>query len=257
MGHTRLGKIPTTRAWRQVVGIFANATRPEATQDYSAEVARIASSTLEAAAGVIREAGRDGGLGYIFYLLTQLALAARRPQFREALADLGIQLPGTPTHFDLTIELHRAIDKHFLQIGSKSDVAEMAQQALGETLASYIRNQPRDLFAEASEQLQSDLRHLGTQNAFGQITRHFFANFMTRLLGFYVSKFVHPGPNQSLLADVADLTKFNDELRRHSFQRAFVVHDFAAKWFSKTEFEKGIDPQNSRSGLHPVPKTPS
>jgi hypothetical protein len=50
------------------------------------------------------------------------------------LAALGLRLPETPTNLDLTVEVHRLIDEHFKTAGQKSDIAEMAQLAIGETL---------------------------------------------------------------------------------------------------------------------------
>jgi hypothetical protein len=245
MGHTRLGKIPTTRRWREVVAVYAAAGGSAGTSDYRDELPRIASSTLAAAASAMKAARQDPGIKYIFFLLTQLALAARRPNFDSALEALGLKLPVAPSHLDFTTEVHRALDEHFVRGGAKTDISEMAQLALGETLASYFRTRPGDLFSANQTDLRADLQQLGTQRAFGDVSRHFFAGLMSRLLGFYLSKIVKPGPEQKLVRDVGDLSRFNEELRQHVFQRAFVVYDFASKWFSKTEFEKGIDPQNA------------
>jgi len=246
MGHTRLGKIPTTRHWREVVAIFASTkSSGELTAD-SGDISNLASATAQASANALRAGTKDGGLAFIFYFLTQLALSARRKEPRQALNELGLRLPPNPTHLDLTIEVHKAIDEFFKTQKQKSDVAEIAQLAIGETLTDFFRNQPRDLFAASEDQLFGDLYKLGSQNTFGNISRQFFSIFMSRLLGFYLSKFVLPGEQQRLVNCANDLTQFNAALRQHSFQRAAIIHEFAAKWFSKTEFEKGIDANNAR-----------
>lgn len=244
MGHTRLGKIPTTRRWRDVVATFSQAGAGTPNPGFSSEIPKIASSTLGAATNALHAGVRDGGLGFIFYFLTQLALSARRPE--NGLEELGIHLTSSATSLDLTTEVHRVLDEHFQAAGTKSDVAEMAQLAIGETLIAYFRERPRDLFAPSAAQLAADLHQLGTQKTFGQISRNFFANFMNRMLGFYVSKFALPGQKQHLLKGADDLSNFNAELKLHTYQRAAVIHEFAEKWFSKTEFEKGIDPNNTR-----------
>lgn len=246
MGHTRLGKIPTTRQWRDVVGIFASAKSPSGLTAGSGDISQLAGATVRASANALRAGVKDGGLAFIFYFLTQLALSARGKEPREALSDLGLKLPRDPTHLDLTIEVHRVIDDHFRLANQKSDVAEIAQLAIGETLSDFFRSQPRDLFAASEAQLFRDLHRLGTQKSFGEVSRHFFANFMGRLLGFYLSKFVLPGGRQRLVNSAEDLTQFNSALRHHTYQRAAIIHEFAEKWFSKTEFEKGIDPKNTR-----------
>jgi hypothetical protein len=246
MGHTRLGKIPTTRHWREVVATFASAGADSKSPEFSHEIPKIAASTMEAAANALHAGVKDGGLAFVFYLLTQLALSARRPELNAALLNLGINLPRAPSSLDLTTEIHRVIDVHFQKAGKKSDTSEMAQLAIGETLTAYFRSRPRDLFAPSSEQLTADLHQLGTQRSFGELSRSFFANFMSRMLGFYLSKFVLPGDNQHLIKGANDLTRFNSALKLHAYQRAAIVHEFAEKWFSKTEFEKGIDPSNTK-----------
>jgi hypothetical protein len=246
MGHTRLGKIPTTRRWRDVVEIFASAKSPSELSAQTSEISQLAASTALASSEALRAGIKDGGLGFVFYFLTQLALSTRRPKPREALAALGLRLPADPTNLDLTVEVHRLIDEHFKKVGQKSDVGEMAQLAIGETLANFLRSRPRDLFAASETQLFSDLHQLGTQLTFGEVSRRFFSNFMSRMLGFYLSKFVLPGGRQRLVNSVDDLIKFNEALRQHTYQRAAVIHQFAEKWFTKTEFERGIDPQNAR-----------
>jgi hypothetical protein len=246
MGHTRLGKIPTTRRWRDVVAIFAAAGADTGGPDSSDEVPRLAASTMDAAANALKAGLKDGGIAHVFFILTQLALSTRRPSSDEALRALGINLPSEASHLDLTSEIHRVIDEHFLRIGKKSDLAEMAQLALGETLTAFFRSQPSDLFAPSSAQIQRDLHQLGTQKTFGEISRAFFSGLMSRMLGFYLSKFVLPGEGQRLIGGANDLTRFNAELRAHTYQRAAIIHEFAEKWFSKTEFEKGIDPTNAR-----------
>jgi hypothetical protein len=131
-------------------------------------------------------------------------------------------------------------------MGCRTDVGEMAQLAMGEALASYLRSQPRDMFSDAREQLRHDLHGLGTQQVFGQLSHNFFGGFVARLLGFNLSRLVRTGEGQSLIGDIGDLSRFNLELRHHSRQRAEIVRDFAAKWFSKREFQEGIDPGNAK-----------
>jgi hypothetical protein len=246
MGHTRLGKIPTTRKWKDVVGIFASAKSETGLYGESGEISQLATATARASADALKAGIKDGGLAFVFYFLTQLALSGRRKEPRQGLGELGVQLPNNPTHLDFTIEVHRLIDEHFKTSKQKSDVAEMAQLAIGETLTNFFKSQPRDLFAPSGTQLFNDLYSLGTQKKFGDISRQFFSNFMSRMLGFYLSKFIIPGGRQKLVNSASDLTRFNDALREHTYQRAAIIHEFAEKWFSKTEFERGIDPGNAR-----------
>ena len=228
------------------MGTYAGANAGQDGGNFSQEVERVATKAMEASAGAVRAAKEDGGVVPVFYLLTQLALAARRPDFLDALDQIGIHLSADATNLDLTVEVHRVLDDTFFAGGRRSDVGELAQLALGETLAGYLRAQPRDMLGDNIGQLRRDLRGLGTQNAFGEVSQEFFGSFISRLLNFNLSRIVRTGEGQSLIGDVGDLSRFNAELRQHSRQRATIVRDFAGKWFAKTEFEVGIDPARTR-----------
>jgi hypothetical protein len=66
------------------------------------------------------------------HLLTQIVLAARKEDWHEQLANIGIRLSSNATFFDLTAEIQNVIDDHIANYGRRSDVSEMAQQAAGE-----------------------------------------------------------------------------------------------------------------------------
>jgi hypothetical protein len=245
MGHTRLGSIPTSKPWKEVVGVFLD-REFDNRSDLDPLVQDVASKTMEAASGAVASARRDGGVIQVFYLLTQIALAARRADLDGALLELGIELPVNPSSVDFTVEVHRVLDEYFLDIGRRSDVAEMAQLALGESLGIYFRQIPHDLFSSGIEQLRRDLYPMGTQQAFGNLARQFFSSFTKRLLGFYLSRIVGPSRGQQAIQSATDISRFNEQLQKHSYQRTLIVHDFSAKWFSRTEFERGINEQAAR-----------
>src|SRR5581483_11126825 len=91
MGHTRLGYLPTSRRWRQVVAALSGEGR-EASSEHQLldEIDLIAISTLEAAQAGVESAINDVGFRYSFYLLTQLVLAARETKWEKRLAELGV-----------------------------------------------------------------------------------------------------------------------------------------------------------------------
>jgi hypothetical protein len=80
MGHIRLGRLPRTRKWQQVVALLGSA----------AEQAEIAAATLAASKRGLEGAAQDPALVQSFWLLTQLPLCARRPDFVDALKKVGV-----------------------------------------------------------------------------------------------------------------------------------------------------------------------
>ncbi|MEJ7575933.1 MAG: hypothetical protein WKF74_02890 [Pyrinomonadaceae bacterium] len=104
MGHTRLGELPKGQKWKAVVA--ARARRDDSPDDLLADdVDIIAQKTLDAAQAGLENAIEDTGLRYSFYLLTQLALAARQDDWQERMSHIGIDLSEDASLFGLTTEV--------------------------------------------------------------------------------------------------------------------------------------------------------
>lgn len=267
MGHSRLGPIPKTRKWTAVVacvtgesagGHFvprihaaadvspqatgARLTASHPTADY---VAAVAGQALAATERALNNCVDDVGFRYTFYLLARLALAARSPKWEQDLERLGIRLPDNATIFDLTVEVQGAVDRHIAGQRFSSDVAEFAQAAAGEALTSLAGSKATTLFGPRKEDLRAALRQLSTKRGFGLLGQRFFAHFMARFLNFYLSRITAARMGSGMLHQVGDLSNFNSALGSHCVQSARIVRDFCAEWYSKTEFQEGIDISNS------------
>ncbi len=245
MGHQRLGTIPTSRKWSAVVaevtgGAVGGGGGPPAAES----VGDISRKTLEAAEEGLRRAIDDEGLRYTFYLLTQVVLAAREPDWREALGELGIRLADDASVFDLTAGIQRIIDDHVEGGSGPTEVSEMAQQAAGQAVAALAGPRAASLFGSGQAELQQAVRSLSTKAGFSDLGQRFFACFMSRFLNFYLSR-ITAGQVGGRIVDAGDLGHFNDALETHCLQSARIVHDFCGEWYSKTEFQKGIDLDNT------------
>jgi hypothetical protein len=246
MGHQRLGSIPTSRRWADVVeevtGSGSALSGGAATAAHA--IPDIADRTLQAAEAGLDQAINDPGLRFTFYLLTQIVLAARESDWRERLRDLGINLDASSSVFEFTAEVQRAVDDHLQTHGGPTDTSEMAQQAAGEAIAELAGPNAVTLFGAGEEELKSAVRALSTKAGFSNLGQRFFASYMTRFLNFYLSR-ITAGQAGGRLGGSAGLTEFNDALRTHCLQSAKIVHDFCGEWYSKTEFQRGIDLQNT------------
>ena len=246
MGHQRLGDIPKTQKWQNVVakvaggdlGIQGAGISPDIVQE-------IASETLTAAEGGLIQAIDDPGLRYTFYVLTQIVLAAREPEWRASLDALGIHLSGDSSLFDLTSEIQAVIDDHLSSRGGASDISEIAQQAAGEAIAKLAGPKAVTLFGSGSDELQDAVRDLSTKAGFSRLGQGFFGGFMARFLNFYLSRITATQTAGPRFSQGGDLTQFNEALSTHCHQSARIVHDFCGEWYSKTNFQQGIDLANT------------
>jgi hypothetical protein len=172
LGHTRLGPLPKSRSWNQVVeSLTGSGLRQYAVSSATSRVNIIAAETLKAARSTLARASYDPGVRYTFYLLTQLVLASRDPDWRSELDQHGITLSDHSSVFDLTAELQCAIDRYVNNTAlGATDLSEMAQQAAGEALTSLLAWQTPRIFGDIdSNDLKNALRSLSTKKGFGQI----------------------------------------------------------------------------------------
>ncbi|PYX73354.1 MAG: hypothetical protein DMG72_13185 [Acidobacteria bacterium] len=246
MGHTRLGAIPKTRKWNELVeqvaglGLTGNVTAAAASID------AIAAQTLDAAQKGLDRAAEDSGVCYTFYLITQLALASRTSDWEVALGEHGIRLSRVSSVFDFTSEVQDAIDRYISQnpFGA-TDLSEIAQQSAGEAISSLAGSRTASLFGGSSADVQKAIRSLSTKKGFGELGQRFFGRFVARFLNFYLSRVTAATLGSPRLKDLGDVAEFNDALRTHCDQSARVVRDFCGEWYSKTEYQKGINLENT------------
>jgi len=248
VGHTRLGPLPKTKSWNQVVETLTGSRLSGFPVSSSAShVHTIAAQAIRAAKATLALATGDAGVRYTFYLLTQLTLASRRPDWRAALNEYGIVISDQSSLFDLTAEVQSAIDRY---VGGTSfgptDLSEMAQQAAGEALSSLLAAETPSMFGEVGpDDLKNAVRGLSTKKGFGQLGQRFFARFVARFLNFHLSRASAAGLGAPRLQNLGQIGEFNEALTTHCEESARIVRDFCSDWYSKTEYERGIDLANS------------
>ncbi len=235
MGHTRLGTIPKSRKWAEVVSLVSDGQ----------PVPLVASHTLDAAAQALHNSKNDPGLLYSLYLLTQIVLAAREEDWLGRLKRHGLHLPAQASILDLVGAFHAAVDDFTSRHGQPSDISEMAQQAAGEALLTLAADRSRTLFGTGAAELQAAVRELSTRSRVARLGQVFFGRFLERFLDFYLSRVVASRVGTVREFTLDELSEFACNLRTHCEQTAAIVRDFYGGWVSKTHFTEGIDLHNT------------
>lgn len=233
MGHNRLGSLPDTRPWRQVVEHLAG----------GASVAAVAGATSAAAVAGLDRGRNDAGVAHVVYLLARTALAARDDAFSAALGAVGIHTPPDPGLYDLTAAFHAAVRAWAAaKPGRLSDLGEMATMAAAETLTAVVGERVGGLFATGDE-VRARVRDLSTRNGFAGLAHEFFARFIRRFLLYHLGRELshHVGGN-GRFADQAAYTAFTADLAVHCREAAVIVRRYAGDWYDKTRFETGVTP---------------
>jgi hypothetical protein len=225
MGHIRLGSLPKTQKWQQVVGLIAS----------GANVDQIAAASADAAEHVLERASQDAGLAHAFWLLTQIPQAARQSDFAERLAELGLNVSGRPTLLEVVAAFTSAVDHHVRESGKRSDLGEMAQHAASETLASLAGRELPSLFGPTATDVQQALAKLGTSDRFSIVARDFFSRLTNRCLGYFLSRELskHVGPDKRFAA-VSNHSDFNAALDLHCREASRIIKEFSGGWYGKS-----------------------
>ncbi len=234
MGHNRLGNLPRTKKWKEVIDLV----------DGGGSSAAVADATLDAAYDGFLVGAADPTLVHAVFLLANLPDAAKSKDVQAALADLGLNVAGPITASSIAAALGEAVDAHVRQEGApRSDLGEMARLAAMETLSRALDDRGPGLFGPDPSAATEALGRLGTEKNFGVFVRDFFGRLSERVLTFYVSKELplHTGAGQRF-ETLADQRAFQDSVALHARQAAKIVEVFGGSWLSKVRFEKELTP---------------
>lgn len=241
MGHVRLGTLPRTRNWNQVLDLVGGgAGTPE-----------IAAATMEAAQRGLTQAANDAGLVYTVWLLTQVPLAARSPDFVARLHKLGLQVSDAPSLFEVTGAFADAVDTHLRRTGGRTDLGEMAQMAAAETLTALGTPANGSLFETTAPAVQETMRAFTTSKQFSTLSREFFTRLTRKYLSYFLSRELsnYVGVD-GRFANIDRHAEFNSALDLHCRQASRIIEEFSGGWFSKTNFAGPITQKNAGGYIH-------
>jgi len=242
MGHIRLGNLPRTRKWQQVVALIEG----------GAGTAQIANATITAAEQGFNLAAEDKGLVETIWLLTQLPLAAKSEDFGQALQSVGLDVSASPGLMEVLGAFSDAIDKKLTNNGGRTDLGEMAQMAATETMTQIIGSRTQSLFGTTSDDVKNAFSKLATNKQFSIFARDFFARLTNKCLDYFVSKAVshHVGEGKRFRT-LSQQGEFTKALGTHSREASKIIEEFSGGWFSKTNWEKkSISRKDAASFTH-------
>ena len=227
MGHIRLGTLPTSKKWRDVVELLTNDTSIE----------EIAAASSRAAKHDLKQASDDPTFQFVAKLLVELPLIARMPALdvnsSELIQSVDVTFPDSVS--SLLSSVNEAIDQFTFENGRSSDIGLIAQSALIESLSSKLRGSLPSLFDPQPAEVRSALGKFAGGQMFGELARDFFARLTYKSLDYYLSRELanHTGHGARFATD-ADRVEFEQALFQHSFEASRIVREYAGGWYGKT-----------------------
>lgn len=241
MGHVRLGLLPRSKAWKEVVGLIAA----------GADVSQVANATITAAENAFSFVMDDIGYTEAVWLMTQLAIAAKKTDILAHLDSVGISLPSDATLTDVTTSISEALDRATDASGKRSDLGELAGRALVGAVADALSPKLHTLFPSDPDTMRAALSTLGKQKEFGELSRSFFARLANESLQYFLSKNLNTNLGEGMrFATMNQKAQFDTALTTHTREASLIVETFSAGWFSKHRFEEsGVISRKSSDGF--------
>lgn len=238
MGHTRLGTLPKTRKWREVIACFAA----------NAEVPVIAAATVKAAEDSLQLIKNDLGFNEAAWLMSQIAVAGTTDNPLEYLQNQGVHVQE-PSVLGLITAVGNALDAKIHEHQAITTQAEIAGNALTSAIVKTLepRMQQKDLFDMGRNEAEDALKKLGTASAFDHLSQEFFSDMTNQSLGFFISKesAAHIGEGQRF-ATANQEQQFTDAVTEHTHECSKVTEGYGGGWFGKHHFQQqegGVTPE--------------
>lgn len=227
MGHERVGTLPRTRQWRQLVDALA------ASAGAPVVVPALANETLTRVRSRLDGVADDPGFAACFQFLVLLARGEIRPSTR--LADEGAPREAQSYNAQL-LETVGALQEWVAPHQSSLEYADLGVRAAADAIAYWVdrHHGQEELFGDSRSyaQLWADANNGA---AFSEISRAFFARFIDHYLQYFLGREasgVLPSDDARSRFDGA-LSSHADALARHAFESTKIAQSFAAGWYNK------------------------
>jgi hypothetical protein len=231
VGHERVGVLPKTKQWREIVASIEGLASSEE------EVADIVQKTVGHLRSRFRFLHQDDGVKAAFKFLVLLAISSRSSSPQKSLAEYGVELPPAPNLLTLSKALHKSIagQQQSLEYGQMARVA--ATKAITEWYLRHKSTQ-QDLF-EKSEIFFQAWRKAGSGAGFCELSRLFFARFTEFYLKYFLER--HASSALTTLNERHEFSRNLEEyiasISHHAFETARITQSFSAGWFNKNSKE--------------------
>jgi hypothetical protein len=242
MGHIRLGRLPKSRSWSQVVDLLAVREK---------DIGKIAQKIIIAAGEHLTSLNNEPSLYMNYWLLTKLAWLSQYPNYFESLKEIGIDTGDDESAICFISKVGEFSRKAVRRKGGASLFGELADQSMREVLGKILFQKSETLFGQHRGDIQEAFRALASQKQFSRLSRMFFSSFLNRYIQFFVSKEIsnHVGERKGF-ESIKDVKDFDDALQHYCFQSARIIEDFAGGWYSKRNWQGDISERDARGFVH-------
>jgi len=232
MGHERVGFLPRTKKWVDVVmgmrSVYSD----------NVPVSDVAAQTLQNVRKQYETLFQDEGVVSIFAFLVAFSRACRYRNPQDELKASGINVPDKPNLLSIVKAL-----KHKVPINEvTSEYGQLAIAAAADAIGYWsIQNTTKQLpLFEPSNEYFESWRELGKGSGFCELTRMFFGRLTERYLNYFLDRAA-----SSAFSNISQYEQFHknihnhlDDVSKHAFETAKITQSFAAGWFNSHTQDK-------------------
>lgn len=234
MGHQRLGKLPASKQWREIVAYLASG---------NGSVAELADRVFDACDKAFGIASKDPAFIAAINLLCKIPMAAKADNLKSALADLGIDVPDNPSRTDVITGFERAIEKEQRSDAKNiTDLSELAKQAAISALNSLLA-QPTpppqlEFWDTPIEGVHLILKQCATPEGFADLAQEFFATLGENNVRYFIDRELprHLGED-GFAKSIPDMILFDQNNERHNKEASMIMRFFAKEWYAKANYQ--------------------
>ena len=238
MGHIRVGRLPKTKGWKQVISLF------DSVDSTSSE---IAAATARAAKEFFAKKRTDPGLVFSYWIATQITVSARSDDFVARLKEIGLDISKVENSLDFLSTVASFTRAQTKLRGATFPLSDFAQLSLREVLTESIGQQSESLFGTTREDIKLACRKYSTPQQFSRLARLYFTKVLNRTLQFFITKesLNRVGAGRKF-EDISHLSEFDRTLESYCYQSAKIVEEFAKGWYSKRNWEGEISEHDAK-----------
>lgn len=226
MGHERVGFLPKTKKWTDLVG------RMGSVYSASVPVASVAAQTLQNVRQQYENLFQDEAVKTTFAFLVTFSRACRFDNPAGELEDSGVPIPDKLTLLSIVKTLRDQVPPR----EAASEYGQLALAAAADAVGKWYKQNATTqlpLFKPTNDFLGS-WRDLGNGSGFCELARLFFGKLTERYLNYFLDRAASATfpTSQQREQFQQDIQSHVDDISKHAFETAKITQSFAAGWFN-------------------------
>lgn len=239
MGHLRLGHLPRTHRWKQVIGLLED----------GANLPELADASFRASLTGLSRVPSDPGFLSVLNTIIGLTAASREKNLKSALDQVGIDSDAQQSSFGFLASVADILSANLGAVYPRSDVGKIAQNAFLESLTKQIRGKSGSLFGEAEGTKALTAPFRGSQ--FKTLMHEFYSGFTSRYLSYHLSRELpqHVGGGKQF-ANLEEHAKFTKQFDLYCRQTVRITDEFTPGWVGKAIYDGDTGPDAVKRYAH-------